>query len=50
MYSVKIEGFKPDLIDQFHSIVRDKSMSGHERNDDELRCGFTMLEESVKNI
>lgn len=40
MNSVKIESLSPDLIDQFNRIVRDKSMSGHKRNDDELSCGL----------
>lgn len=40
MNSVKIEGLSPDLIDKFNNIVRDKSTSGHERNDDELSCGL----------
>lgn len=47
MNSVKIESLSPDLLNQINSIVRDKSMSGHER-DDELSCELTMLEESVK--
>ena len=38
------------MSDQLHGLVRDRSMSGHERKGDEFCCGLRMLEESVKTF